>query len=92
MSAALVDVLLATYNGSKYLVDQLDSILAQTHQDLRILVSDDGSSDDTLAILQQYCARLGARMVLVPNPCPGKGVVRNFETVSYTHLTLPTKA
>lgn len=86
MSAALVDVLLATYNGSKYLVDQLDSILAQTHQDLRILVSDDGSSDDTLAILQQYCARLGARMVLVPNPCPGKGVVRNFENLMAASL------
>lgn len=86
MSAALVDVLLATYNGSRYLADQLDSILAQTHQDFRILVSDDGSSDDTLAILQRYRARLGARLVLVPNPSPGKGVVRNFENLMVASL------
>lgn len=86
LSAARVDVLLATYNGSKYLADQLDSILAQTHQDFRILVSDDGSSDDTLAILQQYRAQLGERLVIVPNPFPGRGVVRNFENLMAASL------
>lgn len=86
LSAARVDVLLATYNGSKYLADQLDSILAQTHQDFRILVSDDGSSDSTLAILQQYRARLGERLVIVLNPFPGRGVVRNFENLMAASL------
>ncbi|RZJ62705.1 MAG: glycosyltransferase family 2 protein [Acidovorax sp.] len=83
---ALVDVLLATYNGSRYLAQQLDSILAQTHTPWRILVSDDGSSDETLAILQQYGARLGDRLVLVPNPDAGKGVVRNFENLMQASL------
>jgi len=44
----------------------------------RLLVSDDGSSDDTLAIIDSYRARLGERLVLAPNPAPGRGVVGNF--------------
>lgn len=68
-----MDVLLATYNGAKYLRAQLDSLLAQTHQNFRLLVSDDGSSDDTLAILESYRVRFGERLVLVPNPTMGKG-------------------
>ena len=86
MSAALVDVLLATYNGAKYLEAQLDSILAQTHQAFRILVSDDGSSDATPQILQRYQERLGERLVLVPNPSAGSGVVRNFGNLMQASL------
>lgn len=86
MEPTLVDVLLATYNGSRYLAQQLDSILAQTHTSWRILVSDDGSSDETLAILQRYGERLGERLVLVPNPAAGKGVVCNFENLMQASL------
>ncbi len=81
-----VDVLLATYNGSKYLVEQLESILAQTYPNIRILVSDDGSTDATVEILRQYHARWGDRLVIVPNPCAGKGVVRNFENLMFASL------
>lgn len=77
----LVDILLATYNGAKYLPAQLDSILAQTHQNFRLLVSDDGSSDATLEILERYRARFGPRLVLLPHPSRGQGVVRNFENL-----------
>ena len=77
----LVDILLATYNGAKYLPAQLDSILAQTHQNFRLLVSDDGSSDATVEILERYRARFGDRLVLLPHPSRGQGVVRNFENL-----------
>lgn len=82
----LVDVLLATYNGSRYLEAQLDSILAQTHQNFRLLVSDDGSSDATLAILEGYRAQLGERLVILPHPHRGQGVVRNFENLMEASL------
>jgi glycosyltransferase involved in cell wall biosynthesis len=82
----LVDVLLATYNGSKYLHAQLDSLLAQTHQNFRVLVSDDGSSDATLGILEDYRARFEGRLVVVPNPHRGQGVVRNFENLMAASL------
>ena len=45
-------ILLSTYNGARYLRPQLDSLYCQAGADIRILVRDDGSSDDTLAILQ----------------------------------------
>jgi glycosyltransferase involved in cell wall biosynthesis len=82
----LVDVLLATYNGAKYLRAQLDSLLAQTHQNFRLLVSDDGSSDDTPAILESYRVRFGERLVHVPNPHHGQGLVRNFENLMVASL------
>jgi len=50
----IVEVLLATYNGEKYLVEQLDSLLAQEGVGISLLVSDDGSNDRTLEILEQY--------------------------------------
>jgi len=47
-----VTVLLSTYNGSKYLRQQLDSLYQQTYPNIRILARDDGSSDSTRDILQ----------------------------------------
>ncbi len=49
-----IAVLLSTYNGQKYLKQQLDSIFAQTYQDFTLFVRDDGSVDETLEILNQY--------------------------------------
>lgn len=47
-------VLLSTYNGEKYLTTQLDSVLNQTYNNVSILVRDDGSTDNTLKILEEY--------------------------------------
>lgn len=72
-----VAILLATYNGASHLAEQLDSIVAQTHDDWTIHVSDDGSTDETLAILLTYRERLGAeRLVLWQGPRAGYS--RNF--------------
>lgn len=49
-----VTVLLATYNGEKYLREQLDSLISQSGVDVRILVRDDGSIDGTIRILDDY--------------------------------------
>lgn len=76
-SLSCVAILLATYNGSTYLVEQLESILAQTHQHWRLYVSDDGSVDETLQILKKYQERLGAsRMQVVQGP--RSGFAQNF--------------
>lgn len=71
-----VDIVLATYNGAKYLARQLDSLLAQRHGGIRILVSDDGSSDNTVEVVREYCTR-DSRVVLVSTVRQG-GVVANF--------------
>lgn len=49
-----VQILLSAYNGESYLREQMDSLLRQTWSDLEILVRDDGSTDQTAAILQEY--------------------------------------
>jgi len=78
MTSPRIDILLATYNGANYLAAQLDSLLAQTHQNWRLLVSDDGSTDGTLDIIESYRQCLGERLILKPNPAPGRGVTGNF--------------
>ena len=50
-------VLLATYNGSKHLPALLDSLLAQTDPEFTVLLQDDGSEDDTVALLTGLCAK-----------------------------------
>lgn len=51
-----VQILMAVYNGEKYLCDQLDSILNQTFKNWELLVSDDCSSDRSYEILERYAA------------------------------------
>lgn len=55
--SGVVHVLLSTYNGEKFVAAQLDSVLSQSYPNIRIIVRDDGSSDGTPAILQDYARR-----------------------------------
>ncbi|MED0676155.1 glycosyltransferase family 2 protein [Aneurinibacillus thermoaerophilus] len=70
-----VQVLLSTYNGEKYLEEQLDSVLAQSYQNLSILVRDDGSMDSTKAILERYKKKYENIKVLLGK---NKGVIASF--------------
>ena len=49
-----IDILLATYNGEKYIREQIDSILAQTYKNIKLIISDDCSKDRTTEILKEY--------------------------------------
>lgn len=49
-----VQILLSTYNGEKYLEQLLDSLVNQEYVDISILIRDDGSTDDTLSIIESY--------------------------------------
>jgi len=53
----LISVALSTFNGARYLREQIDSVLAQSGVSIEIVVADDGSSDQTPAILADYAAR-----------------------------------
>lgn len=72
-----IDILMATYNGEKYLKEQLDSILNQTYKDFRLLISDDASKDSTIKILEEY-AKKDNRIVLFKQK-ENLGIIRNFE-------------
>lgn len=62
----VVEVLLATYNGGQFLRAQIDSILSQDYENLRVLARDDGSSDDTVAILNEYEKQFPDRLRIMP--------------------------
>ena len=52
-----VGILIATYNGSLFVSEQIESICRQTFQNWRLYISDDGSSDDTVSKLQAFANR-----------------------------------
>lgn len=72
-----VAILMGTYNGGSYISQQLDSLAAQTHEKWCLIVSDDGSSDDTLEIVRQYQAAWGSEKVSIKIG-PQKGFAANF--------------
>lgn len=77
-SAADVQVLLATYNGERFLREQIESILAQTLPGVTILARDDGSSDSTPQILEDYAHRFPGRIRILPATAPAAGARGNF--------------
>jgi glycosyltransferase involved in cell wall biosynthesis len=73
-----ISVVMTTYNGEKFLREQLDSILAQTLMPEEIIVCDDCSTDGTIAILEQYKHIRGFRYVVNEKQL---GLIRNFKKV-----------
>lgn len=49
-----VQILMSTYNGEKYLVEQIESILKQDYTNFSLLIRDDGSTDNTVTIIEKY--------------------------------------
>ena len=72
-----IDILMATYNGEKYLEEQIESILNQTYSNFRLIISDDCSTDRTCAILKEY-AQKDNRIELYFQE-KNLGYVKNFE-------------
>lgn len=71
-----VSVALASYNGAKYIKEQIESILYMMNENDQLVVSDDGSSDGTIEIVKEYAKRDG-RIVLVNNGAL-HGIQSNF--------------
>lgn len=63
----MVSILLAAYNGEKYIKEQLDSLFAQSVQDFIIYVLDDASADSTVSILNEYAQRYPGRIEILQN-------------------------
>ncbi len=72
-----ISIAMATYNGEKYIREQLDSILNQTVSDFELIICDDGSTDSTVKILREYVAK-DSRIKLFENE-QNLGFKKNFE-------------
>lgn len=71
----MISVCMATYNGGKFIREQLESILSQLSSDAEIVIADDDSADDTLAVVKSIG---DARLRLLPAE-KHLGVIYNFE-------------
>lgn len=73
-----IEILMATYNGEKYIKEQIDSIINQTYKNWELLIRDDGSKDKTIKILREYQKR-DVRIKLLEDNKGNLGFVKNFE-------------
>lgn len=77
MTDNTIAILMATYNGEKYICEQIDSILAQTYKDWCLYIHDDGSKDGTKEILNRYAAEYPDHITVMEYPSQG-GALQNF--------------
>ena len=75
-----ISIAMATYNGANYLQEQLDSFVAQSRLPDELVVCDDASSDETIAILTRFAQAAPFIVIIVGNE-KNLGYVKNFEKV-----------
>ncbi|MEO0465153.1 MAG: glycosyltransferase family 2 protein [Pseudomonadota bacterium] len=71
-----IQILMAVYNGASHLEAQLESLAAQSYPQWSLLVSDDGSTDQSVQILRDFAAKHTGRVDLIAGPC--RGSAANF--------------
>jgi glycosyltransferase involved in cell wall biosynthesis len=77
----MIDILLAAYNGEKFLKEQVESVLSQTCKDWQLLIRDDGSTDATVQIIKSYIKKYPDKIRLIEDNLGNLGVGHNFGTI-----------
>lgn len=80
---ATVGVILALYNGAPFVQDQIESILRQTYPDWILYVHDDGSTDESVSIVDRYCMLYPEKIIRIADDQRHLGATLNF-----SHLAL----
>lgn len=79
----MIDILLSTYNGEKYLRQQLDSILGQSYKNWRLIIRDDSSADTTLSIIKEYASRHPDKIIIVDVETANLGPSKSFDRLMH---------
>lgn len=79
----MIDILLAAYNGEKFIHKQIDSILAQDCQEWILYIRDDASSDSTPSILEEYSQSHPGKIHLIKDSLGNLGFCRNFKRLMH---------
>lgn len=88
MTQPLILIAMCTLNGARWLPEQLASIAAQEHQNWALWISDDGSTDGTRALIEDFAARHGQAHDIRLLQGPRAGAAQNFLWL-ITHPDLP---
>lgn len=73
-----IQILMATYNGEKYIAEQIESIINQDYEDWELLVRDDCSTDNTPNIINEYLSNYPDKILLIKNNSVRLGASQNF--------------
>lgn len=76
-----INIVLSTYNGAKFLAEQIESIQKQTFTDWQLLIRDDGSTDETPQIIKQFVAADKRIKFINADKRENFGVIKNFFTL-----------
>ena len=81
-SIVRIAIILSTFNGERFLAEQIDSIVGQTYHDWTLLIRDDGSTDGTRAIVERYAAADPRIRFVNPGDTTNVGVHRSFKALA----------
>lgn len=77
----MIDILLSTYNGEKFIEQQIESLLKQTYTNWNLIIRDDGSTDGTKEILYRYTQKYPNKISADISNSSNMGVIRSFEVL-----------
>ena len=81
----MISILLASYNGGKYITEQIDSLLAQTNLDFKLFIRDDKSTDNTYEIISEYAQKYPGKIFASQNERNSGGAKHNFIKMMIEH-------
>jgi glycosyltransferase involved in cell wall biosynthesis len=81
----MISILLATYNGEKYISEQIESLLSQTYQDFTLYINDDKSTDNTYKIISEYAQKHPKKIIASQNEKNTGGTKYNFLRMMIDH-------
>jgi glycosyltransferase involved in cell wall biosynthesis len=74
-------ILLSTYNGEKYLDQQINSIIQQTYKKWKLIIRDDGSNDRTVGMIEKYCNLYPEKIITLGKKNTNLGVLASFSNL-----------
>jgi len=81
----MISILLAAYNGEKYIAEQIESLLSQTFQDFKLYICDDKSTDETFSIVTGYASKNPEQIIVSQNEENVGGSKFNFIKMLIDH-------
>lgn len=79
----MIDILMASYNGEKYIVEQIESIINQTYKNWHLYIKDDCSVDNTIEIIKKYIEKYQNKITLVESDKGTGSAKNNFFSMLY---------